>query len=147
MNDALVSSRSLPEAPELDPHGPGLVPGPCFSGERATPLEQEGLAVTWVVLDDRAFGWVQWIQKRTEGPVVATQFAPGSDLMVSTRAAGIESIRVEAASGLRPALETASRPTRRDDHSWSSFRLTRPTITPSLTGVHGFEPAVDAEAV
>ena len=53
----------------------------CTTGDGAFQMQlpelgtavQEGLAVTWVVLDDSAFGWVQWIQKRTEGPIVATQ--------------------------------------------------------------------------
>jgi acetolactate synthase-1/2/3 large subunit len=87
----------------------------CTTGDGAFQMQlhelgtavQETLPVTWVVLDDSAFGWVQWIQKRTEGPIVATQFAPGTDLAAAARAAGIESIRVKSAFELRPALEAA----------------------------------------
>jgi thiamine pyrophosphate-dependent acetolactate synthase large subunit-like protein len=100
-----------------------------------------------VVLDDSAFGWVQWIQKRTEGPIVATQFAPGTDLVASARAAGIEAIRVEAASGFRPALETA----RQANAEGRPFVVVVPVDQAhhhaEFDRFHGFEPAVDAATV
>jgi acetolactate synthase I/II/III large subunit len=124
----------------------------CTTGDGAFQMQlhelgtavQEGLAVTWVVLDDSAFGWVQWIQKRTEGPIVATQFAPGTDLAASARAAGIEAIHVEAASGLRPALETA----RQANAEGRPFVVVVPVDQAhhhaEFDRFHGFEPAVDA---
>ena len=127
----------------------------CTTGDGAFQMQlhelgtavQEGLAVTWVVLDDSAFGWVQWIQKRTEGPIVATQFAPGTDLVESARAAGVEAIRVEEASGLRPALETA----RRANAEGRPFVVVAPVDQAhhhaEFDRFHGFEPAVDAATV
>ena len=87
----------------------------CTTGDGAFQMQlhelgtavQEGLPVTWVVLKDSAFGWVQWIQKRTEGPIVATQFAPGTDLGRGCQGGRRRSVAVESAGGLRPALETA----------------------------------------
>ena len=113
----------------------------CTTGDGAFQMQlhelgtavQEGLAVTWVVLDDSAFGWVQWIQKRTEGPIVATQFAPGTDL---ARAPGRPASR-PSASRRRPASvprwKRPDRRTRRGDPSSSSFPSTRRIITPSST--------------
>jgi acetolactate synthase I/II/III large subunit len=127
----------------------------CTTGDGAFQMQlhelgtavQEGLAVTWVVLDDNSFGWVEWIQKRTEGPIVATQFAPGTDLALSARAAGIEAIRVEAASGLRPALETA----RQVNAEGNPFVVVVPVDQAhhhvEFDRFHGFEPAVDSATV
>ncbi len=127
----------------------------CTTGDGAFQMQlhelgtaaQEGLAVTWVVLDDSSFGWVQWIQKRTEGPIVATQFAPGTDLAGSARAAGIEAIRVEEASGLRPALETA----RQANAEGRPFVVVVPVDQAhhhaEFDRFHGFEPAVDSATV
>jgi acetolactate synthase-1/2/3 large subunit len=124
----------------------------CTTGDGAFQMQlhelgtavQEGLAVTWVVLDDSAFGWVQWIQKRTEGPIVATQFAPGTDLVASARAAGIEATRVEAASGLRPALESA----RQANAEGRPFVVVVPVDQAhhhaEFDRFHGFEPAMDS---
>ena len=125
----------------------------CTTGDGAFQMQihelgtavQEELAVTWVVLDDSAFGWVQWIQKRTEGPIVATQFAPGTDLVASARAAGIESLRVATADGLRPALETA----RQANAEGRPFVVVVPVDQAhhhaEFDRFHGFEPAVDSE--
>src|SRR5829696_5335576 len=127
----------------------------CTTGDGAFQMQlhelgtavQEGLAVTWVVLDDSAFGWVQWTQKRTEGPIVATQFAPGTDLVMSAQAAGIEAVRVEAASGLRPALETV----RQVNAAGRPFVVVVPVDQAhhhaEFDRFHGFEPAVDAATV
>jgi acetolactate synthase-1/2/3 large subunit len=105
---------------------------------------QEQLPVTWVVLDDSAFGWVQWIQKRTEGPIVATQFAPGADLAAAARAAGIEAIRVASASGLRPALGRA----KQANADGSPFVVVVPVDQAhhhaEFDRFHGFEPAFDS---
>jgi acetolactate synthase I/II/III large subunit len=127
----------------------------CTTGDGAFQMQlhelgtavQERLAVTWVVLDDSAFGWVQWIQKRTEGPIVATQFAPGTDLLVSARAAGIEAIRIESASSLRRTLETA----RQANAEGRPFVVVVPVDQAhhhaEFDRFHGFEPAVDSATV
>ena len=124
----------------------------CTSGDGAFQMQlhelgtavQEGLAVTWVVLDDSAFGWVQWIQKRTEGPLVATQFAPGTDLVLAAQAAGIEALRVESPDGLRPALECA----KQANDEGRPFVVVVPVDQShhhaEFDRFHDFEPAADA---
>jgi acetolactate synthase-1/2/3 large subunit len=124
----------------------------CTTGDGAFQMQihelgtavQEGLPVTWVVLDDGAFGWVQWIQKRTESPIVATQFAPSTDLVATARAAGIEAVRVEQASDLRRALEQA----KSTNSSGRPFVVVAPVDQShhhaEFDRFHGFEPAVDS---
>jgi acetolactate synthase-1/2/3 large subunit len=127
----------------------------CTTGDGAFQMQlhelgtavQEQLAVTWVVLDDSAFGWVQWIQKRTEGPIVATQFAPGTDLVASAQAAGIEAIRVGAAEELLAALDTA----RAANAEGRPFVVVVPVDQAhhhaEFDRFHGFEPARDSATV
>src|SRR5688572_20400410 len=88
----------------------------CTTGDGAFQMQlhelgtavQEGLAVTWVVLDDGALGWVQWIQRRgLGGRIIATDFDPALDVVAAARAAGCDGVRVETPDDLRPALERA----------------------------------------
>ena len=124
----------------------------CTTGDGAFQMQlhelgtavQEGLAVTWIVLDDSAFGWVQWIQKRTEGPIVATQFAPGTDLVSSARAAGIEAVRVEAAAGLGSALETAKQANSEGRPFVVVVPVDQAHHHAEFDSFHGFEPAFDS---
>lgn len=69
---------------------------------------QNKLGVTWVVLNDGAFGWVQWIQKtELDGRVVATSFEPAIDNVAIAKASGCEAVRVCSAAELGAALERA----------------------------------------
>lgn len=127
----------------------------CTTGDGAFQMQihelgtavQESLPVTWVVLDDSAFGWVQWIQKRTEGPIVATQFAPGADLAATARAAGVEAIRVAAPVELTAALETA----KQANADGRPFVVVVPVDQAhhhaEFDRFHGFEPAHDSAVV
>ena len=64
--------------------------------------------VTWVVLDDGAFGWVQWIQRRNPGShIVATEFEPHVDLVAIARACGCSAECLSDSRNLRAALERA----------------------------------------
>jgi acetolactate synthase I/II/III large subunit len=64
--------------------------------------------VTWVVLDDGAFGWVQWIQRRNPGShIVATDFEPHVDLVAVATACGCSAERLSDSRNLRAALERA----------------------------------------
>jgi acetolactate synthase I/II/III large subunit len=127
----------------------------CTTGDGAFRMQlhelgtavQEGLAVTWVDFDDSAFGWVQWIQKRTECPIIATQFAPGTDLAASARAAGIEAMRVEAAPGLCPALETAKQANAEGRPFVVVVPVDQAHHHAEFDRFHGSEPAVDAATV
>lgn len=127
----------------------------CTTGDGAFQMQlhelgtavQENLPVTWVVLDDSAFGWVQWIQKRTEGPIVATQFAPGADLAATARAAGIEAIRVEAPDLLTPALETAKQANAEGRPFVVVVPVDQAHHHAEFDRYHGFEPAADSATV
>lgn len=69
---------------------------------------QVGAAVTWVVLDDGAFGWVQWIQRRElDNRIVATDFEPHVDLVTIAQACGCGAERLEKPADLRDALTRA----------------------------------------
>ncbi len=88
----------------------------CTTGDGAFQMSihelgtaaQEKLPVTWVVLNDGAFGWVQWSQKRGyDGRIVATQFDPQLDVVGVARACGCDGVRVESVEGLEAALARA----------------------------------------
>ncbi len=69
---------------------------------------QNKLGITWVVMNDNAFGWVQWIQRRGhDNRIVATAFEPGIDIVATAKAAGCDGIKVESPDQLGPALEAA----------------------------------------
>ncbi len=127
----------------------------CTTGDGAFQMQlhelgtavQESLPVTWVVLDDSAFGWVQWIQKRTEGPIVATQFAPGADLAATARAAGIEAIRVAAPDELTAALETAKQANAEGRPFVVVVPVDQAHHHAEFDRYHGFEPAHDSATV
>ena len=69
---------------------------------------QIGTPVTWVVLDDGAFGWVQWIQRRDlHDRIVATDFEPHVDLVKIAEASGCSAERLSDSRDLRAALERA----------------------------------------
>lgn len=127
----------------------------CTTGDGAFQMQlhelgtavQEGLAVTWVVLDDSAFGWVQWIQKRTEGPIVATQFAPGTDLASSARAAGIEAIRIGAADELLSALDVAKAANAEGRPFVVVVPVDQAHHHAEFDRFHGFEPARDSATI
>jgi acetolactate synthase I/II/III large subunit len=88
----------------------------CTTGDGAFQMSihelgtavQNRLGVTWVVLNDSSFGWVQWIQRRElDGRIVATSFDPGIDVVATSKAAGCDATRVNAPDALGPALEAA----------------------------------------
>jgi acetolactate synthase-1/2/3 large subunit len=88
----------------------------CTTGDGAFQMSihelgtavQNGLGITWVVLNDGAFGWVQWIQRRAhDGRIVATNFDPPIDILATAKAAGCEGMRVSAPGELETALEAA----------------------------------------
>jgi len=106
---------------------------------------QLGTPVTWVVFNDGALGWVQWIQRRAlDGRIVATQFDPATDLVATARAAGCDGVRVASAAELGPALERA----RRANVEGVPFVVDVPVDQAhhhaEFDRFHGFEPAADA---
>lgn len=70
---------------------------------------QEHIGATWVVLNDGALGWVQWMQRTMSpgGRVFATDLTPPIDVVATAVAAGWEGARVSSPSALAACLEQA----------------------------------------
>ena len=74
--------------------------------EFATAAEQR-CGVTWVVLNNRAFGWPQYGQILNNKQQVATDFLVAADLVAIARAQGCEAIAVKRPEEVEPALRAA----------------------------------------
>jgi acetolactate synthase I/II/III large subunit len=87
----------------------------CFVGDGAMQMSIVELAtaaewkcgVTWVVLNNQAFGWVQYNQVLAGRPQVNTGFAVGSDFAAIAKAQGCHGITVTAATQVDAALQEA----------------------------------------
>lgn len=89
----------------------------CISGdgamnmammELATAAEQK-CGVTWVVLNNRALGWVQYNQLLNQKPFIATNFDVSADFAAIAEAQGCRGLRVTAPDQVEPALIEALR--------------------------------------
>lgn len=102
---AMAAKLARPDRNVVCTTGDGAFQMSCH--ELGTAAQQK-LPVTWVVLNDGAFGWVQWIQRRDlGGRVVATDFNPPVDIVGIARASNCGAVRVESADQLIAALEQA----------------------------------------
>jgi acetolactate synthase-1/2/3 large subunit len=102
---AMAAKLARPERNVVVTTGDGAFQMACHEIGTAA---QNKLGVTWVVLNDGAFGWVQWIQKtELDGRVVATNFEPAIDNVAIAKASGCEAVRVCSAEELSAALERA----------------------------------------
>jgi acetolactate synthase I/II/III large subunit len=75
-------------------------------GELATAAEHE-CGVTWIVLNNHAFGWVQYNQLLAQKPLIGTGFGVPVDFAAIARAQGCLGLRVERADALDMALAEA----------------------------------------
>jgi acetolactate synthase-1/2/3 large subunit len=106
---------------------------------------QLGAAVTWVVLDDGAFGWVQWIQRRElGGRIVATDFNPEIDIVAVAQACGCSSERLERAGDLHAALERAKASNDAGKPHVLVIPINQAHHHAEFDRFHGFEPARDS---
>jgi len=102
---------------------------------------QNKLGVTWVVLNDGAFGWVQWIQKRElDGRVVATSFDPAIDNVAIAKASGCEAVRVGSAAELNAALVQAKAANARGVPFLIDVPVDQSHHHAEFDRFHGFEP-------
>ncbi|HVL58771.1 MAG TPA: thiamine pyrophosphate-binding protein [Burkholderiaceae bacterium] len=89
----------------------------CFAGDGAMQMSLVELAtarewncgVTWIVLNNQAFGWVQYNQVLEQRPLVATGFAVGSDFAAIAQAQGCHGIRVTEPGEVDAAVQEAQR--------------------------------------
>ena len=106
---------------------------------------QYGLPVTWVVLNDGALGWVQWIQQRAlDGRLVATSFDPPVDIVAIARASGCEAVRVESADGLLPALQHARQANAAGKPCVIDVPVDQAHHHAEFDAFHGFAPAASS---
>ena len=75
-------------------------------GELATAAEQN-CGVTWIVLNNHAFGWVQYNQLLAQKPFIGTAFSVPVDFAAIARAQGCVGLRVVQAAALDDALAEA----------------------------------------
>ena len=79
-----------------------------FAKELPTAVEHKA-AVLWVVLNNQAHGWVRFLQQRTGGRVIATEFGVQPNLARLAEVCGCRGETVEKPAEIRPALERARR--------------------------------------
>jgi len=87
----------------------------CFIGDGAMQMAMLEIAtavenrcgVTWVVLNNQAFGWVQYNQVLTGRPFVGTAFEQATDLAAVARAQGGHGIRLESPDKVDEAFRQA----------------------------------------
>jgi acetolactate synthase-1/2/3 large subunit len=102
---AMAAKLAAPEKKVVSTSGDGAFQ---MSIHELGTAVQNKLGITWVVMNDHSFGWVQWIQRRgLDSRIVATSFEPGIDIVGTAKAAGCDGIRVESPEQLGPALEAA----------------------------------------
>ncbi len=122
----------------------------CTTGDGAFQMSihelgtaaQNKLGVTWVVLNDGAFGWVQWIQKRALGDrIVATNFDPSIDIVAIARASGAEAIRVKSPQDLGSALSKAKKANANGIPFVIEVAVDQSHHHAEFDRFHGYEPA------
>lgn len=87
----------------------------CVTGDGAMNMAMMELAtaaewqcgVTWVVLNNRALGWVQYNQVLNNKPFVGTEFKVAADFVKIAEAQGCRAMRVEKPEAIEPALRAA----------------------------------------
>jgi len=128
----------------------------CTTGDGAFQMSihelgtaaQNNLGITWVVMNDGAFGWVQWIQKRAlDNRIVATNFDPAVDLVVIAKASGAEAIRVKSPSELGTALQKAKRSNAKGIPVMIEVAVDQSHHHAEFDRFHGYEPAEDSATV
>jgi acetolactate synthase I/II/III large subunit len=109
---------------------------------------QEKLPVTWVVMNDNAFGWVQWIQRRGhDSRLVATQFDPPADLLAIAKASGCDGVKVERPEDLGPVLERAKAANLAGVPFMVEVPVDQAHHHAEFDRFHGFEPAAGSATV
>jgi acetolactate synthase I/II/III large subunit len=128
----------------------------CTTGDGAFQMSihelgtaaQNNLGITWVVLNDGAFGWVQWIQKRDlGGRIVATNFDPSIDIIATAKAAGCDARKVNSPDELGPALEAAIAANEQGIPFVVEVPVDQAHHHAEFDRYHGYEPALDSATV
>jgi acetolactate synthase I/II/III large subunit len=142
---AMAAKLAAPDKFVVNTCGDGAFQMSCH--EIGTAV-QYGIPITWVVMDDHAFGWVQWIQRRQLGSrIVATEFEPAIDILATARAAGIDGVSVGHPSELDAALEQAKAANRAGKPFVVRVPVDQAHHHAEFDRFHGLEPAADSATV
>lgn len=106
------------------------------------------LGITWVVMNDSSFGWVQWIQRRGyDARIVATQFDPVIDIVGVAIASGCQGESVKSPADLGPALERAKAANAQGIPYVVEVAVDQSHHHAEFDRYHGFEPAPGSATV
>ena len=142
---AMAAKLAAPDRNVVCTTGDGAFTMSCH--ELGTAV-QEGLGVTWLVLNDSAFGWVQWIQRRIlDDRLTATQFEPGIDILATAAAAGCDGIKVNHPSELKSALKQALAANKSGKPFVVEVPVDQTYHHAEFDRFHDFEPAPDSSTV
>ncbi|CAN5900122.1 biosynthetic-type acetolactate synthase large subunit [soil metagenome] len=142
---AMAAKLARPEMNVVCTTGDGAFQMSCH--ELGTAV-QNSLGVTWVVLNDGAFGWVQWIQRRSlDSRIVATEFDPPIDILATAMAAGCHGLRVESPDQLETALRAAIEANSRGIPFVVDVPVDQAHHHAEFDRFHGFEPAPGSATV
>jgi len=116
----------------------------CFAGDGAMQMSIVELAtaaewkcgITWIVLNNQAFGWVQYNQLLARRPLVNTGFVVGSDFATIARAQGCHGIRVTEPSQVDDALIEACRLNRAGTPVLIDVQIARHDYSDHFVAVH-----------
>lgn len=103
--------------------------------ELATAAEQK-CGVTWIVLNNRALGWPQYIQVLEKQPLVATDFEIPVDFAKLAEAQGCVGMTVDAPADIEVALKRALVANRRGRPVLIDFRIAKHDYPPHFTRYH-----------
>ena len=103
--------------------------------ELATEAEQ-GCGVTWIVLNNQALGWPQYLQVLEGRPRVATDFAVSPDFAKLAEAQGCRGLTIATAEEIEAALTEALRANRRGVPVLIDCRIPKHDYPPHFTRYH-----------
>lgn len=116
----------------------------CVTGDSALQMAMMELAtaaeakagVTWVVLNNQALGWPQYIQVLERLPRVATDFKVSPDFVALAEAQGCTGILVDAPGKIEPALRKALAANRKGRPVLLDVRIPKHDYPPHFTQYH-----------
>jgi len=116
----------------------------CFVGDGAMQMSLVELAtarewhcgVTWIVLNNQAFGWVQYNQVLMKRPLVCTGFEVGTDFAAAARAQGCHGITVTEATQVDAAVHEAQALNRQGMPVLIDVRIAKHDYSDHFVAVH-----------
>ncbi|MGI8476744.1 MAG: thiamine pyrophosphate-dependent enzyme, partial [Thermomicrobiales bacterium] len=142
---AMAAKLAAPDRQVVCTTGDGAFQMACHEIGTAA---QNKLGITWVVMNDGAFGWVQWIQKRKlNGRITATQFDPPLDNVALAVASGCQAVRVTSPQGLADALAQAKAANALGIPFLIDVPVDQAHHHAEFDRFHGYDPAPDSATV